>query len=97
MKNLPRSRQGWVLLHPMFPMAISEYRQLVKLKFGVKLKSGGRVIVQMRRDLDHPGETARRTRMTLSACRILVRALEVVTMLSQSCLGVWVFDVMIST
>ena len=63
LKSLPRSRQGWVLLHPMFPMAISEYRQLVKLEFGVKLKSGGRVIVRMRRDLDHPGETARRTLM----------------------------------
>ena len=35
--------------------------------------------------------------ISLSACRILVRALEVVTMFSQSCLGVWVLEVMIST
>lgn len=25
-KKHPRSRQGWVLLHPMFPMKLSEYR-----------------------------------------------------------------------
>lgn len=24
-KKHPRSRQGWVLLHPMFPMKLSEY------------------------------------------------------------------------
>ena len=44
-------------------LCIDTIRQLGKLKFGVKLKSGGRVIVRMRRDLDHPGETARRTLM----------------------------------
>ena len=38
-----------------------------------------------------------RAAISLSACRILVRALEVVTMFSQSCLGVCVLDVMIST
>ena len=25
-KKHPRSRQGWVLLHPMFPMKLSEYK-----------------------------------------------------------------------
>ena len=63
LKSLPRSRQGWVLLHPMFPMAISEYRKLVGVELRAELKSGGRVIARMRRDLDHPGETARRTLM----------------------------------
>lgn len=30
-KKHPRSRQGWVLLHPMFPMKLSEYRKGAKL------------------------------------------------------------------
>lgn len=63
LKSLPRSRQGWVLLHPMFPMVISEYRKLIGVELRVELKSGGRAIARMRRDLDHPGETARRTLM----------------------------------
>ena len=38
-----------------------------------------------------------RATISFRAWRILVRALEVVTMFNQSCLGVWVFDVIIST
>lgn len=30
LKSLPRSRQGWVLLHPMVPMVISECLALMK-------------------------------------------------------------------
>lgn len=34
-KKHPRSRQGWVLLHPMFPMKLSEYRDTL---IGISIK-----------------------------------------------------------
>ena len=48
-KKHPRSRQGWVLLHPMFPMKLSEYcSTLVVVKLDLTPKNGNKASARMR-------------------------------------------------
>lgn len=36
-KKHPRGRHGWILLHPMFPISLSEYKQ--KMRMDMRLTS----------------------------------------------------------
>ena len=60
-KHKPRGNRGWVYLHPMFPISLTKYKGLTGIQLAAHMKGGGKRISQFRRNMNRPGETARRT------------------------------------
>lgn len=75
----PRSRQGWVLLHPMFPMKLSEYRDTlmaVSIKFEPKTHKSVARFKSLQAQIRRPSEQQSKLsmeRITSILCTKIVR------------------------
>lgn len=68
-KHKPRGRRGWVYLHPMFPIALTEYKGLMSIVITAtpKEKGGRKFKAQIRRSVCNPQEYYKRTYFKIHA------------------------------